>query len=284
MNNEMMVTTPTPDALIVIEQLPVITEQFRLAGAEVARRVAEADALICTEESKQTVKSARAQLNKERKDFESRFKEVEAQVLEPWNNAVAAYKEHIKTPYAEADERLKDKVEAIENEQKRQKTAEVRAYFEEYAASCHLDPYFINWELTKINVTLSASEKSLKDKAKEYVDLRMRHLESIEKREHAAEILVEYRQSLSVMDAIEAVEKRHRLLAEQEKRRAELESARAAEAETVKRVEAVAPLAPPTVKPVDDDPIRTVAFKVTAPLSRLRELKKFLVDGGYEFE
>lgn len=276
--------TPTPDALIVIEQLPVITEQFRLAGAEVARRVAEADALICTEESKQTVKSARAHLNKERKDFEARFKEVEAQVLEPWNQVVAAYKEHIITPYADGDKKLKDKIDTIEDEQKRQKIEEVRAYFEEYAASLHLDPYFINWEFTKINVTLSASEKSLKAQAKDYVDLRIKHLESIEKREHAAEILVEYRQSLRVMDAIEAVEKRHRLLAEQERRKAELETVRAAEAETVKRVEAVASLAPPTVKSVEKDPIRTVAFKVTAPLSKLRELKKYLVDGGYEFE
>lgn len=277
---------PTTDQneLIVIEQLPIIRERLQTLGAEIDQRISEALALECTDDTVREVKAVRAALNKDFGAMEERRAEVKTAIMEPYEQFNAVYKEFVSDKYKAADTTLKSRISDIEDALKAEKTAEVRAYFEEYATSVHLDPYFINWEFTKINVTLSASEKSLKDKAKDYVDTRIKHLESIEKREHAAEILVEYRQSLSVMDAIEAVEKRHRLLAEQEKRRAELKSFRTAEAETVKRVEVAAPLAPPIVKPMGDDPIRTVAFKVTAPLSKLRELKKFLVDGGYEFE
>ena len=34
----------------------------------------------------------------------------------------------------------------------------------------------------------------------------------------------------------------------------------------------------------EDDPVKTLAFKVTAPLSKLRALRDFLVEGGYEYE
>jgi hypothetical protein len=33
-----------------------------------------------------------------------------------------------------------------------------------------------------------------------------------------------------------------------------------------------------------DDPIHTVAFKVTASISKLKTLKQFLTDGGYDYE
>ena len=55
--------------LIVIEQLPVIKEQLKLASAEVDKKVEEAMALVCTEDNVKIIKEVRASLNKEAKVF-----------------------------------------------------------------------------------------------------------------------------------------------------------------------------------------------------------------------
>jgi len=43
-------------------------------------------------------------------------------------------------------------------------------------------------------------------------------------------------------------------------------------------------LAPPVIIKTSEDEVKTVGFKVTAPIWKLKELKKFLDDGGYEYE
>ncbi len=41
-------------------------------------------------------------------------------------------------------------------------------------------------------------------------------------------------------------------------------------------------ITPPVVE--ENDPILTLAFKVTAKKSKLKELKNFLINGGYDYE
>ena len=63
--------------LIKVVQLPVIEEQLRSMKETVDKRVGEALSLVCTEETVQTVKGVRAELNKEFQTLEEQRKEVE---------------------------------------------------------------------------------------------------------------------------------------------------------------------------------------------------------------
>ena len=98
--------------------------------------------------------------------------------------------------YKSADNDLKTKIDLTENELKAKKEQEIKDYFEEYKTVNNID--FITYGQARINVTLSASMKSLKEQAKQFIDKIVDDLKLIETQEHKAEILVEYKQILNV--------------------------------------------------------------------------------------
>ena len=100
--------------LIKVVQLPVIEEQLRSMKEAVDKRVEEALSLVCTEETIQTVKSARAELNKEFQALEEQRKEVKKAVLGPYERFEAVYKECVRDAFKKADAALKGKVDATE--------------------------------------------------------------------------------------------------------------------------------------------------------------------------
>ena len=154
--------------LIEVKQLPVIEEQLRSVSTVIDEWVKNATSLVCTEESVKTIKEIRAELNKDYKEFENKRKLVKEQVLKPYNDFENVYKECISDKFKNADLILKGRIEVVENEIKAKKEQEVKDYFEEYKTANNID--FITYEQAKINVTLSASMKSLKEQAKVFID------------------------------------------------------------------------------------------------------------------
>ena len=102
--------------LIKVVQLPVIEEQLRSMKETVDKRVEEALSLVCSEETIQTVKSARAELNKEFQELEEQRKEVKKAVLSPYERFETVYKECVSDAFKRADAALKSKVDATERE------------------------------------------------------------------------------------------------------------------------------------------------------------------------
>ena len=98
--------------LIKVVQLPVIEEQLRSMKETVDKRVEEALSLVCTEETIQTVISARAELNKEFQELEEQRKEVKKAVLSPYERFETVYKECVSDAFKRADAALKSKVDA----------------------------------------------------------------------------------------------------------------------------------------------------------------------------
>ncbi len=271
--------------LIIIEQLPVITERLALLSEEIDGRICAALALECTEETVKAVKALRSELTKDFGELENRRKAVKSSIMKPYERFEAAYKQYVSDKYRSADAQLKAKIDGVEGEIKQRKYDALKEYFDEYRLSRGAD--FIDMDSWRPNVTLTATLPALKKEGKAYVDRICDDLALIETQEHKTEILVEYRRSLNVSQAITSVAERHRAIEEQKRRQDEAEARRAAEQEVVKRVEAAAPapLPAPTVAPVEDgDPMLTVGFKVTHRRSKLKELKGFLEDGGYQYE
>lgn len=208
--------------LIIVKQLPQIEEHLKELSTEIDKKVESAKSLICTEENVKTIKQVRADLNKEFKEVEQQRKTVKEQVLKPYNDFETIYKQYISDKYKSADIDLKQKIDNVEKELKEQKEQEVKKYFEEYKTANNID--FAVYEQANINVTLSASMKSLKEQVKIFIDKIVDDLKLIEVQQNKEEILVEYKQTLNVslaittvMDRVKAIEKEKELQKEKQK-------------------------------------------------------------------
>ena len=289
--------------LIVVKQLPQIEEHLKELSLEVEQKVENAKSLVCTEENVTTIKQIRASLNKEFKEVENQRKIVKEQILAPYMQFEEIYKMYISDKYKRADNDLKVKIDSTENELKNIKEQEIKDYFEEYKKANNID--FVTYSQARINVTLSASRKSLKEQAKQFIDKIVDDLKLINTQEHKTEILVEYKQSLNVSQAITSVTNRFKAIEEEKKRQEELkrkqleeaqrradESIRAQTEATRQALENFIPkteeveetiLQAPVIEEKQEE-ILTLRFTVKGTRTKLRELKQFLENGGYDYE
>ena len=288
--------------MIVVKQLPVIEQQLQVIKTEVTKKVEDALSLVCTEDTVKDVKKVRAELNKELTYWEDKRKQVKKEVFAPYSAFESVYKDCISNTYNKADKELKSKIDTVEKELKASKAREVLDYFNEYLNSVETavgTPLyeFVLFENANINVTLSASLKSLKEKAKDYIDRICADLNLISTQEHKDEIFYEYRNTLNVSTAITTVANRYKAIEEAKAREEERKAREQAIKENINKVDAVIEAAPepmitqpePVITPpveveIEDEEEYILTFKVTATKSKLRELKQFLENGNYKYE
>lgn len=276
--------------IIVVKQLPVIEQQLAQIKQQVAERVETVTSLVVTEDTVKAVKKARAELGAEFKSWEEKRKEVKKAVITPYEKFEEVYNDCISNSYKTADKLLKQRIDEVENELKAKKAAEVQSYFEEYLASKGID--FVTYAQAGLNITLSASLKSLKEQAKAFIDRIESDLKLIETfTDLKAEILVEYKKSLNVSDAITGVKARAKAVQEEQARQEAEAEKRAAEAQRVEAIKAAIPEAPaaveaPTEQTAAPAPEQKfcIRFTVKGTKEQLIALKKFLNEGEYEYE
>lgn len=268
--------------LIVIKQLPIITENLRKVAEEIDTKVNTAKLLAVTDENVKEIKKVRTELNKEFKEFEERRKEVKQKVLEPYIQFEEVYKNLITEKYSSADNELKKKIDDVENELKKQKEKEVKDYFEEYRKYKNID--FITFEQAKIKVGLSDSKTSLHNQAKAFIDRVYEDLNLINTREHKTEILIEYKQNdLNVSRAITTVTDRFKAIEEERKRQEEQKKLHEEIVEIAKESDRHETVLQAPIEEKQEE-ILTLRFTVKATRTKLKELKQFLENGGYEYE
>ena len=145
--------------------------------------------------------------------------------------------------------------------------------------------------MDKINVTLTASVKKLKEQVKAFIDEIIDDLKLIETQECKDEILVEYKQNLNVSRAIQDVANRHKLLEEERKRQEqkivhiEMNENHEISQKSHEELEDIfnKPLEQP--KEEKQEEFFTMSFKVkNETKARLKLIKQFLEDGGYDYE
>ena len=284
--------------LITIKQLPQIEEHLKELSIEIDKKVKNAKSLVCTEENVKAIKQIRADLNKEFKEVEQQKKTVKEKILEPYMQFEGVYKTYISDKYKEADSELKNKVDTTEDELRARKEQGIRDYFEEYKQSLLID--FIKFEDAKIKVGLSDSKTSLKKQAKDFIDRVNTDLATIML--HKEEILVEYKQNGYVLStAISTVINRIKAVEETKKKQEELKQKQLEEAQRIAdenikiqteatkqaldnfRVTEQEVLQAPTVEEKQEE-ILTLKFTVKGTRTKLKALKEFLVNGGYEYE
>lgn len=270
--------------LIVIKQLPVIEEKLKQLSEDISEKVESAKALVCTEENVKTIKQVRANLNKEFIQVENQRKAVKEQILESYMKFEKIYKEYISDKYKSADEDLKIKINTVENELKVQKEQEIKNYFEELKTANNID--FVTYGQAKINVTLTASKKSLKEQVDSFINKILDDLKLIETQDNKAEILVEYKKDLNVSRAItEVVNRKEELLKiqqhqidrnlQEEKNRIQENLNNLASDNTDNQIQQ---------EVQTQEKIYKITFTVTGTAVRLKQLKDYMLREGYQYE
>lgn len=272
------------EALIQVKQLPIIEEQLRSMKADVDKRVEDALSLVCTEETVQSVKAVRADLNKEFQALEAQRKEVKKAVLGPYEQFEMVYKECVSDAYRWADLELKKKISDVEADLKKRCEDGLREYFVELCAAERVD--FVRYEQAGIVVDMASAKqktpKKLREKLAEFVSGIERSMELISGMDDAEEIMVEFKRSLDAPAAISTVQERHRRIEAEKEDQMLREEQRAREAEAVAKVEAVSP--PAVESPVEAEKVYRCTFTVSATKPQLQKLKEFLIQEGIRYE
>lgn len=161
------------------------------------------------EDTLQSAKDEKAKINKFKNEIASYRKEIVSQFNEPIKKfeSLAKETESILTDTYGA---INNQVVSYENVQKDAKRQEVEDYFNEYKGIMNVD--FLNFDNANINVTLSASMKSLKEKAKEYIDKVAKDVETIKTLDDVEEIMVEYKTNLDLNKSIMSIKNRHQMI------------------------------------------------------------------------
>ena len=272
--------------VFAIEQLPIISEHLKSVKDEIESMTAEAMSLVCTDETVQTVKAKRAELNRTFADLEDRRKAVKAAVMGPYERFEAVYKECVANPFRSADASLKAKIDDVENELKRQCEEGLRVYFDGLCILHNVD--FIKYEQAGIKVDMASARaktpQKLRDRLGEFVAGIAVGCDQIRQMDDSVEIMAEYKKCLDVGKAVATVQERRRRI-EEERKAAEIREAnRQRQEEAVSRVEAVAP--PAAVDPPKEEKIfpRFTFTVLNATRSQLIKVREFMKQEGIRYE
>lgn len=267
--------------LIVVRQLPIIEQQLLSLKEKWEKAAADAEAMVCNEETIQSCKKARAELNKELDALEERRKSIKREIMEPYNRFVEIYEECVTGPGNRAFNTYSKKIMEVESEQKRRCEEGLRDYFAELCAVHHLD--WLEYERAGIKIDMASAKAKVPGKLRkqlvEFVVNVSNGVKWISTLENSDEIMVEFKRSLNLNEAVYIVKNRHVQIEEerhaQETRKAALQQ----EAESIRRVEALAP-------PVQVEKPKTVkcTFTVRATMEQLKKLKEFLNMEGIEYQ
>lgn len=281
------VTAEEDTRLIVVTQLPVIKERLKVISEKIKQDTAAVLAMDVNEETVKQAKAIRAEMNKAFTQLEDERKRVKNEVAAPFLALEITYKDLISVPFKDADAALKVKIDSVEDGLKAEKISALDDYFREYAASVNVD--FIELSDAKINVTLTASMKSLREQAKAFIDKVAEDVAMIMTLSNADEVMAEYLIDLNASKAIKTIKDRHDAIAAQQAERERRDAVQAQQRTAAVKVEQIAietaPVVLPPVATADSaEEEFTVDFSVTATRDMLIALKKFLQEGGYKFE
>lgn len=299
------------EELITLKQPPIIIyEQIKAVGQQIEAKIAELnlDNQLVTDETLKSAKNTLATLRKELDDFETQRKYIKEQVNAPYEAFEKAYKEHIKVHYDKADSTLKSKIDEVQNRLLDDKRGRIKDYFTEFCAAQGID--FLIFERLPLNITLSASDKSLKEQVAGFVGEVSKSLQLIESfnepDEFKAEILTDYKQTLDITRAIQGAQYRRqqreaelqrieaqRVAAEQARLAAEAKAkAQAplqAPAQVINEVQPAAPVQPEA--PMQPEPVQEATqapalvqttFTVQGTKTQLKALKQYIISNNIQ--
>lgn len=260
--------------IVKIEQMPKVFSQLEKIGKYIDKQIKDIDKLECTEENKQEVKKRRTEINKTLELLDDRRKEIKTTLLEPYEIFNKKYEEECKIKLSNASNLLKEKIDFIEETQKKEKETELREFVEEH---CKANNVHIDFEKIGLNITLSASMKSLKDQAKAFIEKVASDLKLIEMEEYSSEILYEYGKNMDYVAAKTAVIQRHKEIEE-------INKATQQTTETATQEQKIEETVDEIIAPVEIEDVETYQFEVKATKEQIKKIIDFMKELGVEYK
>lgn len=255
-----------------------ISSNLEKISQEIAKEIETINNLAVSEETLQGAKKARTRVSKIIADFEEQRKRVKSEIIKPYDDFVETVYNPLINDLKVSEKDLGTKVNNIETLQKERRREQIKAFYEEHAKAYGVD--FVPFEKLNINITKSASEKSLKNQCVAYVEKFMEDVETIKKlpSDEQAEILAEYKTKLNLSQVLnEYYERKKRI--EQEKLNLEKSQEQAKrQKELTKRVEVSVPVIKREEKKV------MASFSVVTTTDKLKKLVDFLKMEGITYE
>jgi hypothetical protein len=297
-NNEIQPIQPeqgaAPVNLIVVRQLPIIEEHLRSIRPGIEKKVQQAMALAVSPETIAEVKRVRAELNKELEGYEKQRKQVKEAVEAPYEKFKETYDECVSGLFQQADEVLKGKIADVENGIKKACENTLRTYFAELCEAHHLD--FLRYEQAGVRVDLTSAKAKtptkLRAQIQQFVEGVSQSVATISGMDNAAEIMVEYKQTLNLAKSVQTVQDRHAAVEAMKAAQEQMKQMKQDEGKRVERVQSYAtpvaapvPVQAPQARPAKDpNEVLRLTFTVTGPRSKLVLLKQFLDQNGYNYQ
>ena len=275
--------------LIKVESLPKIFYQLEEIGKVVDNALVGIEDMVCDEDNKKEVKKRKQEITAFKNMMEDRRKQIKTQVMAKYEEFNKKYEEEVKSKLVNAESVLTEKYTTIENQQKLDKENELREFAENHFKSNNIQD-LVTFNDIGLNITLTASMKALKEQVLTFCNKIVGDLNLIDLEEHKDEIMIEYKNSLNFTNAKIIVANRHKRLEEMKKRQEELERKQEEEQKIAEKVEEVveeeiiAPVEIETTTLEDEEEKFIIQFTVKATKSKLKELKLFLQNGGYEYD
>lgn len=221
-------------------------------------------------------KEEKAKINKFKTEVADYRKDIIKQWKEPVDNFEKSAKE-VESLLTETYDIINNQVSAYDNQKKQEKENNLRDYFKELQESTRID--FVAFENANLNITLTATEKALKEQLRVFFDKIKTDLEIIDTMDNKIEILAEYKTNLDLKKSILVVSERKEREAEEIKRQQELakqkeEESKTTTAENLSNEDEI--IAPKEIKQEQEEKIYTMTFKVSGTMEQLKELKEYL--------
>ena len=266
--------------LIVLEQLPKIKYQLEQLSIEIKEKVDRVNSLIVNEDTVKETKQLRADLNKEFGELETQRKQIKQAIMNKYDEFEEVYKECVSNLYKDADAQLKSKIDEVEYNLKQEKENELREFFKQYQENYHLEDLIV-FENIGLNITLSASMKSLKDEIINYCEKIYNDIQIIASEENSEELLLEYKNNgFDYQKAKLVLIERKRQLEELKQKQEKVEQQIVQEVKVEEKVAEI--IAPKEI--IEDEEILEVTFTVKASKEKIIKLKEFMKGENIDYE
>lgn len=269
--------------VIRITEVPTIRSSVDELALVVKKRIADLriEEIEPTEENKKLLKTTRANLNKEIKDYEEQRKKIKEILLKDYNVFEEEYKKKIKALYEETDKILKEAIDKIQREQDQELKDYALEYLNERLAVN--DPGVIEFDKIKINY---ANKKQIRLSIDNYIDDILKSLNIIKTygENEGRLYAIWLRTNFNLVEAITqlnndiAVEK-------QLEREIKEREAREALAREMYKVEEIA-----TTEEAEEDfvieveEVSNYSLTIKATPSQLEKLLEFLLTNDYDYD
>ena len=261
--------------LIVLEQLPIIKYKLEQLSKEIKEKVDNANKLVVNEDTVKEVKQVRANLTKEFSELETQRKQVKQAIMSKYDEFEEIYKENVSNIYKQADADLKEKINRVELSLKKDKENELYDFAMEYIAANDIQDYVCFADIG-LNITLSASMKSLKEEIITFCEKVKQDIVLINMEEYRDEILYEYKKNHgNFVQCKQMVLDRHKALQQLANASQEQVIKAVEQEEQRKKVEEILTI---------PEEIETWVFTIKATKTQARKLKEWLENEEIEYE